>query len=90
MSDAWLNVCPYCQLCTGSAGLLRRLRNAPFSNPRLSSKRAETLKVRRQTKTLDSRHHHRDPIRPNRYASNPHSSVQTTQRDQLRPRGFLP
>ena len=85
MSDALSTRHIDCRLCTGSAGLLRRTGNTPINRPALSSKQTEIFKLRCLIKTLDSRNHRRDQNRSNSYSLNPHSSIKTTQRDQLRP-----
>ena len=79
-----------CRLRTGSASLLPKAGNAPINNPALLPKLPEALLITDGIKTLDSRNHRRDQNRSNRDSSNPHSSVETTQQQRLRPRGFLP
>jgi hypothetical protein len=79
-----------CRLRTGSVGLLRKTGKIPTSSPQQVSKLAATLKLTGRIKTLGSRNHRHNQKISNNDTSNPHSSVETTWRQRLRPRGFLP
>ncbi len=90
MIDSLLTLHLHCRLRTDSADLLRKSKNAPLSSARLQPKRTHVLELSCRIKTLDVQNHRIEQTIPSERCSNPHSSVETTQRHLLRPRGFLP